>query len=66
MAESTETLKVKSTDPESQGPFVLINAADFDEAVHKLHEPEPEPEPKAAKAKKAAAAPAEPEQQPLA
>lgn len=64
MSETIETVKVKSTDPESQGPFVVINAADFDEAVHKLHEPEPEP--KATRTKKAAAAPAEPEQQPAA
>lgn len=28
------TIKVKSTDPASQGPFVVINAADFDADKH--------------------------------
>jgi hypothetical protein len=28
------TIRVVSTDPASQGPFVTLNAADFDPAVH--------------------------------
>jgi len=31
------TVKVKSTNPESQGAFVVINAADFDETKHELY-----------------------------
>lgn len=29
-----KTIKIKSTDLASQGPFVIINAADFDPAIH--------------------------------
>lgn len=31
------TLRIVSTDAASQGPFVVINAEDFDQAVHKLY-----------------------------
>lgn len=37
MTTQTATVKVVSTDPASQGPFVIINEADFDEAVHELY-----------------------------
>lgn len=33
-----ETVKIVSSDPKSQGPFVEINAEDFDDAVHVLYE----------------------------
>jgi hypothetical protein len=34
-------MRVVSTDPASQGPFVVINVADFDPAVHTAYaEPE--------------------------
>ena len=33
MTTQTATVKVVSTDPASQGPFVIINEADFDEAA---------------------------------
>lgn len=32
--DTVETIRVKSSDPESQGPFVVINKTDFDPAVH--------------------------------
>jgi hypothetical protein len=44
-------IKVKSTHPESQGPFVLMDEADFDAKKHKLYVelaeamPEQKPEP---------------------
>lgn len=41
-------LKIKSTHPESQGPFVLIDECDFDAKVHTLYEA-----PKADKTEKA-------------
>jgi hypothetical protein len=34
----SEILKIKSTHPESQGPYVLIDAHDFDEKVHELYD----------------------------
>lgn len=37
------TLRVVSTDPASQGPFVLINSEDFNEAVHTLYVESSEP-----------------------
>jgi hypothetical protein len=36
-----ETLRVISTDPATQGPFVIINAADFDPARHELFDTPP-------------------------
>lgn len=33
-------LRIKSTHPESQGPFVIINKADFDEKIHEIYEEE--------------------------
>jgi hypothetical protein len=39
-----DTVRVMATDPASQGPFVVINAADFDPAVHELFEAPAEPE----------------------
>lgn len=40
-----ETIKVKSSDPASQGDFVVIDKDDYDEKVHVLYE---EPKSKAA------------------
>lgn len=49
-----ETVKVKSWSAD-QGEFVLINAADFDPAVHEAFDPDSAPAPaKAAKAQKKA------------
>jgi hypothetical protein len=31
------TIKIKSTHPESQGPFVIINESDFDADKHALY-----------------------------
>lgn len=31
------TFKIKSSDPHSQGPFVIINRADFNPQVHELY-----------------------------
>ena len=33
-----ETVRVVAQDPASQGPFVTINAVDFDEAIHTLYD----------------------------
>ena len=33
-------LRIKSTHPESQGAYVLIDEADFDPAVHTLYRPD--------------------------
>lgn len=33
-----ETLKIKSTNPETQGDFIIINAEDFDPSIHELFE----------------------------
>lgn len=40
MSNTTETVRVVSTDPETQGPFVVINAAEFDPDVHTKYEPD--------------------------
>ena len=37
-----ETLKIKSTHPESQGAFVVINEEDFDPEIHELFEDDDE------------------------
>jgi len=37
MSEVCNTVKVKSTHPETQGAFVEINEEDFNEAVHELY-----------------------------
>lgn len=45
-------IKVKSTHPESQGPYVLLDEEDFDKEKHELYvevEPEGGAEPKKAK-----------------
>jgi hypothetical protein len=47
MSDRCKTVRVVSTHPESQGPFVEINEEDFDKAVHKLFKGEVEPEAKA-------------------
>ena len=39
-----EIIKVKSTHPESQGPFVLLYKSDFDPAKHELYEAAPKGE----------------------
>lgn len=36
MSATPATVRVVATDPASQGEFVVINAADFDTAVHQL------------------------------
>ncbi len=36
------TIKVQSSDPASQGPFVIINVADFDPAIHQPYDEESE------------------------
>lgn len=36
----TTTIKIKSSDPASQGPFVIIERADFDPSKHELLEGE--------------------------
>lgn len=40
-------MKVKSTHPESQGPFVLIEEVDYDPKKHELYEEEAAPKPRA-------------------
>lgn len=37
MPETCPTVRVVAADPEAQGPFVVINESDFDEAVHTLY-----------------------------
>lgn len=32
--DTVETVRVKSTHPESQGPFIVVNKADFDPSIH--------------------------------
>lgn len=36
------TIKIQSSDPASQGPFVIINVADFDPAIHQPYDGESE------------------------
>ena len=36
-------MKIKSTHPESQGPYVVINDEDFDPALHVKYDDEPVP-----------------------
>jgi hypothetical protein len=36
-----ETIRIKSTDEASQGPFVVIDAANFDPDLHERFDPEP-------------------------
>lgn len=38
----TTTIKIQSSDPASQGPFVIINTADFDPAKHQPYDEESE------------------------
>lgn len=45
MLGEVQTVRVVSTDEASQGPFVVINAADFDPALHTLYEDDAAPEP---------------------
>lgn len=35
-----KTIKIRSSDLASQGPFVIINASDFDSAVHEVYDEE--------------------------
>lgn len=54
------TIKVKATNPESQGPYVVIDASEFVEGTHEHYvEPAPAPAPEAGKAKAAKGAKAE-------
>jgi hypothetical protein len=46
MSTQIETVRVASTDPANQGPFVVINKADFNPEVHKLFEEEAAEAPK--------------------
>lgn len=57
MTEFCKTVNVKPWGAD-QGAFVVINAADFDTAVHELHEPAPEAEPAARKPRAKKAEPA--------
>jgi hypothetical protein len=41
--DAPKTVRVVSTDPASQGPFVVINEADFDSALHELFSDAPTP-----------------------
>lgn len=34
------TIQIKSTHPESQGDFVIIEDGDFNEEIHELYKPE--------------------------
>lgn len=36
-----DTIRIKSTDEASQGPFVIIDAANFDPDLHERFDPEP-------------------------
>lgn len=36
-------MKIKSTHPESQGPYVVIEEADYNPAIHKPYEEAPQP-----------------------
>ena len=47
MADTCKTVRIVSTHPESQGPFVEINEEDFDKSVHKLYKGKVEDEPAA-------------------
>lgn len=42
MSTQIETVRVASTDPASQGPFVVINKRDFDPQQHTVYDPEAE------------------------
>ena len=58
MSATPATVRVVATDPASQGEFVVINAADFDPAQHRVYgqaETAPEAAPK--RGRKPAAAP---------
>lgn len=35
-----KTIKIKSSDAESQGPFIIINEEDFDASIHEVYDPE--------------------------
>lgn len=39
-----ETLKIKSTHPESQGDFIIINAEDFDAETMQIYSEDEQPE----------------------
>lgn len=41
MSDSCNTVKIKSTHPASQGPFVEINESDFDPAKHEFFKEPP-------------------------
>lgn len=41
------TMKVKSSDPESQGPFVLIEEDEYDPTKHELYEADAAPKARA-------------------
>jgi hypothetical protein len=40
-----DTIRIKSTDEASQGPFVVINSEDFDADKHELFDAEPAAKP---------------------
>lgn len=47
---TVETVKIKSSDPKTQGDFVEINATDFDKTKHELFVEKDEPKPTGAPA----------------
>lgn len=51
MADTCPTVNIVAPVPEEQGPFVIINEADFDAQVHELYVEPADPEPKAKKSK---------------
>ena len=55
MSTQVNTIRVTSTDPETQGPFVVINESDFDPQLHTVYDPEAQA--KAAEAERLAAVP---------
>ncbi len=58
MSRQVATVNVVASDPETQGPFVVINEDDFDAEVHQLYHPADEVK-AATKAKKARGAAAQ-------
>lgn len=56
---TVETVKIKSSDPKTQGDFVEINASDFDETKHELFADEGSKTPKPAGAPAALSATAQ-------
>jgi hypothetical protein len=47
-----ETVRIESTDPETQGPYVIVNKDDFDKKTMKVYDGPDNPEPVKADAPK--------------